>query len=104
MKKTYEVIFQDTLHLLQELAGDWEYSDHIDRDSYFLADLGFESLDVVILSAQVQEEYNQTMPFTEFFQEIGEREVKDVTVREWVDFIYVHLNGLAEPSSPEQVS
>jgi hypothetical protein len=102
MKRTHDDILKDTLYLLRQLADDWEYSGTIDRSTYFLAELGFESLDVVILSEQVSVQYNQALPFIEFFEEIGKREVKDVTVGEWVDFIHDHLDEVPESSPWEQ--
>ena len=96
MKKTREEIKTDNLLLLRRLANDWEYSGVITEETYLLANMGFESLDVVILSAQVQEHYGQILPFTELFSEIGQREHKDISVGEWVDFIYKHLNAVPE--------
>lgn len=85
-------IQMDTILLLQTLAEDWAYNGNITPETYFLADLGFESLDVVILSAEIEQFYEQTFPFTDYFEEIGQREVKDITVGEWVEFIYANLN------------
>jgi hypothetical protein len=51
----------------------------------------------VILSATVQEFYETTLPFTDFFTEIGNREVRDVTVGEWVDFVFTHLRNGSDP-------
>jgi acyl carrier protein len=91
MKRTREEIQADTVLLLKRLAEDWEYGGEVTEGTLFLADMGFESLDVVILSAQVQEHYRQILPFTDLFNEIGQRELKDISVGEWVDFIHKHL-------------
>lgn len=99
MKRSHEEIQKDTLLLLWTIANDWEYSGNITRNTYFLADLGFESLDVVILSTQVQEHYGRVLPFTELFAEIGQRELKDISVGEWVDFIYRHLDTVPSQTS-----
>ncbi len=97
-----EDIRTDTLFLLGRLADDWEYSGVITEDTRLLADMGFESLDVVILSAQVQEHFGRVLPFTEFFNEIGQRERKDISVGEWVDFVFKHLNTKPTPTSMEE--
>ena len=60
-------------------------------ETRLFADLAFESLDLVVLGAKVQEHFGQTFPFPEFFAEIGQREVRDLTIGEWVDFIDRHL-------------
>jgi acyl carrier protein len=97
MQITRQQVETDTLTLLQQLADDWEYSGEIDAQTYLLADMGLESLGVVILSATVQEFYETTLPFTDFFTEIGNREVRDVTVGEWVDFVFTHLRNGSDP-------
>jgi acyl carrier protein len=97
MQITRQQVETDTLTLLQQLADDWEYSDEISAQTYLLADMGLESLGVVILSASVQEFYGTTLPFADFFAEIGNREERDVTVGEWVDFVYTHLRNGSDP-------
>jgi acyl carrier protein len=97
MQITRQQVETDTLTLLQQLADDWEYSGEIDAQTYLLADMGLESLGVVILSATVQEFYETTLPFTDFFTEIGNRKVRDVTVGEWVDFVFTHLRNGSDP-------
>jgi len=93
MRKSREEILADMLLLLQQLADDWEYTGEITEDTYLLADMGLQSLDVVVLSAAVQEHYGRVLPFPEFFAEIGQRELRDVSVGEWVDFVDKHLNS-----------
>jgi acyl carrier protein len=102
MKRTREEIKTDTLLLLQRLADDWEYGGHVTEDTCLLADMGFESLDVVILSAQVQEHYGQVLPFSDLFSEIGQRERKDISVGEWVDFVHKHLDSTPAEIPPER--
>lgn len=51
-----------------------------------------------MLGAAVQEHFGQKFPFPEFFAEVGQREVRDFTVGEWVEFI---LRNLVEaPGAP----
>ena len=92
MRKSRDQILKDVLLLLQKLAEDWEYDRGITEDTYLFADMGLESLDIVVLAAAVQEHYGQVLPFPEFFAEIGQRELRDVSVSEWVDFVHKHLN------------
>ena len=83
----------DIINLLSRLAGDWEYSGEISPDTFLFADLGFESIDAVVLSSHVQQYYARQFPFPEFLAELGRREVKDIQISELVDFIAKHLNG-----------
>ena len=95
MNKTREGVMTDVLRLLGQLADDWEYYGEITPETYFFADMGFESLDIVVLATSIQEHYGQVMPFPEFFAEIGQREVRDISVGEWVDFVHQHLNEVS---------
>lgn len=89
---TQETILTDVLGLLNQLARDWEYSGEISQDTWLFADLGFESIDAVILASFVQEHYGRPFPFPQLLAEIGQRGVKDLRISELVNFIYQHLN------------
>ena len=90
---TREAVLADVLNLLNQLARDWEYSGEISPETYLFADLGFESIDAVVLASFIQERYKQQFPFPQLLAELGQREVKDIRLGELVDFIHCHLNG-----------
>ena len=94
--KTRTEVLADTLAIMRELRENSDYAGEITEATSFLSDLGFESLDVVILANTIQEKYGQILPFTEYFTEIGKQEHPDITLGEWVDFVYTHLNTPAE--------
>jgi acyl carrier protein len=87
-----EIILSDVLNLLNELARDWEYSGEITPKTWLFGDLGFESIDAVILASFVQDHYGRPFPFPQLLADIGRREVKDLRISELVDFIYHHVN------------
>ena len=91
MNRSRDEIHTDIVGLLRKLIDDWEYDGEITDSTRMLADLGFESLDVVVLATVVQDYYDQVLPFPEFFAEIGQRDIRDVTVGEWVTFVGEHL-------------
>ena len=95
MKLTHDRILADILGLLNSVVRDWEFEGPIGANTRLFSDLAFESLDLVVLGAKVQEHFGQTFPFPEFFAEIGQREERDLTIGEWVGFIERHLR---EPS------
>jgi acyl carrier protein len=101
MKASRDEIRGDVLMLLGKLASDWDFDGEITESTTLAADMGFQSLDIVVLGTAVQEHYGQVMPFTELFAEIGQREIKDLTVGEWIDFISTHLDRA--PSPPVEV-
>lgn len=84
-------VLSDVLGLIEELAGDWEYDGAVAPETRFLADLGLESLDLVVLGTMIQHRYGR-LPFAEYLAEVGQRplEERDVTVAELVEFICRH--------------
>ena len=93
-------VLSDVLELIGELSGDWEYDGEITPETRFLADLGLESLDLVVLGTMIQQRYGQ-LPFAEYYAEIGQRplEERDVSVSDLVEFICTNR----EPASAERV-
>ena len=83
--------------MLDELAGDWEYDGVIAPETAFVADLGLESLDIVVLGTMLQQHYGR-LPFPEFLDEIGQRPVeqRDLTVLELVTFVCEHRQPILE--------
>jgi acyl carrier protein len=84
-------VVQAILMLLEEARGDWEYIGEIGVDTRFVADLGLESLEIVILSTMVQQQFGK-LPFPQFFDAIGQRPVdqRDLTVAELAMFVCEH--------------
>jgi acyl carrier protein len=101
MTRTRDQILTDVLALLNSVAQDWEFEGTVSESTRLFADLAFESLDLVILGAKVQEHFGQTFPFPELFAELGRRDVRDLSVGEWVDFIEKHQKPSASPPARE---
>jgi acyl carrier protein len=85
------------LDLLDELAGDWEYDGEIGPDTRFIADLGLESLEIVVLGTMIQERYGR-LPFAEYLDELGQRPVeeRDVSVADLALFVCEHRQPVPE--------
>ena len=86
-------IAADMLGILSQLADDWEYGGPLTETTLFRTEMGLESLDVVVLAASVQEQYGVVIPFHVLFAEIGQRDDRDVTIGEWIDFIAAHFDA-----------
>jgi acyl carrier protein len=84
-------VLQGVLALLDEAQGDWEYAGEIGPQTRFIADLGLESLEIVVLSTMVQQRFGR-LPFPQYFDEIGQRPVdeRDLTVAELATFVCEH--------------
>ncbi len=84
-------VLEGIFALLEEAQGDWEYDGEIGVETRFVADLGLESLEIVILSTMVQQRYGK-LPFPQFFEEIGQRpeDQRDLSVAELALFVCEH--------------
>ena len=84
-------VMQGILALLDEASGDWEHAGEIGPQTRFVADLGLESLEIVVLSTMVQQRYGR-LPFPQFFEEIGQRPIdeRDLSVSELAMFVCEH--------------
>lgn len=91
MSISYEQVLSDVLGLLDELSNDWEYEGTVTPDTGLLTDMGFESLELVVLGVSIQEQYKLTIPFPEFLAELGERKADDIFVKDLVRFIHHHV-------------
>ena len=85
-------VLSDVMDLVNELADDWEFDGEVTPDTFFIQDLGLESLDLVVLGTSIQYRYGQ-LPFAEYLAELGQRPVeeRDVTIADVVDFIVTHV-------------
>jgi acyl carrier protein len=92
MTPSHAEIEAQVITMLGEIARDWEYSDGIGPDTRLFRDLGFESLDAVVLGTAIQERYQRPMPFAELLAEIGQRPVPELTVGELVSFVELHVS------------
>jgi len=81
------------LRTIEELSRDWDYSRPVGPESLLFTELGLESLDVVVLGTAIQEHYKFQMPLAELLADVGQRERRDLSIAELVDFADRYLNG-----------
>ena len=102
MNPNRQAIQDYVLETIGELSQDWDYSRPVGPESLLFSELGLESLDVVVLGTAIQEHYKRLMPFAELLSEIGQRDRKDLSIKELVDFIAAHISVQKTPAlSPE---
>lgn len=94
MGKTRDQIQEYVLSKLVEVSQDWGDPSEISPRSLLFSELGFESLDEVVLGVAIQEHFGCQMPFAELFAELGEQQ-RDLSIAELVDFVYQHVNRMA---------
>src|SRR4051812_44615710 len=88
---TYETIRADLLHIMRQLRDDWHWSGDIDDATGIFRELGFESIDLVALGSMLEEHFNRTLPFAEFFTQAREDRVDDITVGAVLNFLVANL-------------
>jgi acyl carrier protein len=94
MRPSRQEILDYLLQKMCELTQDWDYPDPVRAESKLFTELGFESLDAVVLCTAIQEHYQTPMPFAELLAEIGQQQ-RDLSIDELTDFVDTHLGGPA---------
>jgi acyl carrier protein len=89
---TQDDILADLADLLSSFQGR-EYSDEIGRDTRFFADLGFASIDAVVLGEELEKRYGRKIAFSTLLGELARRGAIDIEVGELVDFLHGQLAG-----------
>jgi len=100
MRPSRQEILYYLLQKMGELTQDWDYPDPVRPESLLFTELGFESLDAVVLCTAIQEHYQTPMPFAELLAEIGQQQ-RDLSIDELTSFVHTHLGG---PATAENVS
>jgi acyl carrier protein len=81
---------------MSRLAQDSGYQGPIEPDTKLFSDLGYSSLDFVILGTAIQDHYQRPMAFSKLMADMGERQISDISLSELVDFVAGELS--ADPS------
>lgn len=83
-------ILGEVLKILEDMTSDWEmgFAGKIGSETRLVADLAFESLDVVQLAVAIEEHFKRSgLPFQKLFMRLDGGYVEDVRVSEVVDFL-----------------
>ena len=102
MRPSRQEILDYLLQKMGELTADWDYPDPVSAESLLFTELGFESLDAVVLCTAIQEHYQTPMPFAELLAEIGQQQ-RDLSIDELTDFVNTHLGGAAGADTTRRV-
>jgi acyl carrier protein len=92
-RKSKEQIFQEVSRILADMTSDWDidFSGGITPDTNIIADLQFESIDVVQFIVQLEGKFQRKdLPFERLLM-VDERYRDDFTVQEVVDFLHQNL-------------
>ena len=84
---------QETIAILKDITKDWDsgFDGGITADTKIVGDMGFESIDVVILVTAIETHFNRRdLPFENLLMTEG-RYVDDLSVREIAAFLAQHV-------------
>jgi acyl carrier protein len=87
-------ILRTVTEILADITADWdlEFSGGIGPQTMLIADLAFESIDVVELVVALEERFGRRdLPFEELLMVDG-RYVDDLSVAQIVDFLLAHVD------------
>lgn len=88
-----ESILKDLIAILEDMTADWDtgYEGAIGAETGLVADLAFESIDLVQFIVAIEEHFQQRgLPWEEFFMVDG-RYKDEIRIGEAVDFLASHL-------------
>jgi acyl carrier protein len=91
----HEVILKDLIYILQDITSDWdmEFNGPMGKDTKLIADLAFESIDVVQFIVAIEEHYKRRgLPYEEFLMVDG-RYVDEIKVGDVATFLAHYLNA-----------
>jgi acyl carrier protein len=88
-------IFDELVQIVRHFPGR-EFSGPVSPASRFFGDLGFVSIDAVVLGELLEEHFRQKLSFHRFLSDLGKRQAQDVTLGEVADFLRAEL----APNSP----
>lgn len=93
MSATSEELVGKLAELLQDFTQDWdnEFEGEMTRQTRLLADLGFESIDIIQLVVAIEEMVGKRkLPFNELLMRDG-RYVDDLSIGQIADFLATKL-------------
>jgi len=93
--KTVDVILTDIEQILRDFQGR-EYSGTMTAETSFFGDLGFASIDAVVLGETLQEKYGVTFPFHELLAELSQQGAQDLTLGEMATYLHRYLEAVGE--------
>jgi len=77
-----------TTQLIREIVGeDWVWETPIEPETSFASDLGFKSIEVVILAEKLHEQYGENLDFIGWISEMELDEIMNLRVGQLVEFI-----------------
>ena len=101
-RRNEQQIFNDLYQILQQMDDDISLSDDFFPESRLVADLGFESIDIVVFCTTIEGHFQQQFPFARFLAEVGQRDERDIRLEEIVELVCLHQQEESMSLPPER--
>lgn len=88
-------IVADLVQMIGDITQDWDldFDGGITERTRLISDLGFQSIDVVMLVGEVHKHYGRrNLPFERLLMVDG-RYAEEISISDMADFLQVELNG-----------
>ena len=92
-RRSRDAVYKEMVGIVKDMTSDWDtgFEREIDLETRLIADLGFESIDVVQLVVAIETHFQRRdLPFEELLMSDG-RYVDELTIQNTVDFLEKHL-------------
>lgn len=90
MTPSREQVLRHFIEVLSSIDEDQDPED-LTEDMFLIGDTSWRSIEIAYIASEIQSHWGRTFPFEKLFEEISARENQDITVGEWVDFVWRHL-------------
>lgn len=91
MSHNREQIHADLQGILANFQ-DRQYTEDITRETRFFGELGFVSIDAVVLGETLETFYATTIPFHQFLAQLRDEQAEDITVGRLIEFLHGALD------------
>jgi acyl carrier protein len=99
---TRQEIVKDLVHMISDITQDWDldFDGGVTEGTGLVSDLGFQSIDVVMLVGEIHKHYGRrNLPFEKVLLVNG-RYAEEIRVSDLADFLQVHLSNGTGASAP----
>jgi acyl carrier protein len=89
--RTADEILTDLAAVVRRTFPDRDFPDAVDSSTRVFADLGLASIDIVVLSEQLDAHFGRRLPFGLFLKGLRDRGEEDLELGELVAFLQQHV-------------
>lgn len=86
-RQATEQIYRDLARVMAETFPDRDIMTDIDPGTRLFGDLGFASIDLIVLGERLEQFYGRRLPFGPFLSDLRNRGVDDLALGELVAFL-----------------